>query len=342
MEERNEVVEVSYSFAKLRKKIMYRFIDFLIFVFLAFGLFLSVREIVVNTDGYKKIRAEMDFIMLNSGLYVNEGESLTGVISYYEKQSSMDVRNRVQNVQNAIDKFIHYVGLEAGEETKAKVQNKYDSERLDGNKWNDGQGHPMFVKDGENIVINIDPDSNYPYKSYLRYFEEFYKPFVNEVCQGYLVEYVPAYSSDLNQITIFVFFLEIPIGVFLAAIMTFAVPTFIFRRGRCTIGMLCYKVGRVDSTLLSVKTGRNIAFCSIKIFAIVILSFVTLGAPLFVSFTMMVVTKGKQSFVDYVLGTYEIDTSKNKIYLSKEEAKIDALDTHKEPISFEAVSRLDK
>ena len=46
------------------------------------------------------------------------------------------------------------------------------------------------------------------------------------------------------------------------------------------------------------------------------------------------VAKHKQGFPDYMLGTYEVDTSNNKIYYNEAELTLENLDTHKEPIDF--------
>ena len=65
-----------------------------------------------------------------------------------------------------------------------------------------------------------------------------------------------------------------------------------------------------------------------------ILSIATLGIPFIISISMMVFSKHKQGFPDYMLGLYEVDTSNNKIYNNEAEITLDHANTYKEPIDF--------
>ena len=51
----------------------------------------------------------------------------------------------------------------------------------------------------------------------------------------------------------------------------------------------------------------------------ILLSLVTFGVPLFVSFSLMAFSKKKQTFHDYMLGIEEVDVESSKIYYSKDE-----------------------
>ena len=61
------------------------------------------------------------------------------------------------------------------------------------------------------------------------------------------------------------------------------------------------------------------------------------GLPYIVSFSIMVFSKKKQGFPDYMLGLQEIDTSKSKIYNSMEEIQLDQITPHRKPVDFTSV-----
>ena len=49
---------------------------------------------------------------------------------------------------------------------------------------------------------------------------------------------------------------------------------------------------------------------------------------------MMVFSKKKQGFPDYMLDLQEVDTSKDKIFNTIEEVKLDSINPSKKPVDF--------
>ena len=68
--------------------------------------------------------------------------------------------------------------------------------------------------------------------------------------------------------------------------------------------------------------------------AIYLLSIITIGVPFIISTSMMLFTKKKQGFADYMLDLREIDTSTNKIYYSLEEINLSNIKPNHEPVDF--------
>ena len=75
----------------------------------------------------------------------------------------------------------------------------------------------------------------------------------------------------------------------------------------------------MNKNVLSVSAKQYTLRFLIFIFLEVLLSLVTLGIPIIISFSMMVFSKKKQSFHDYMLGIEEVDVENSKIYKSYDE-----------------------
>ena len=120
----------------------------------------------------------------------------------------------------------------------------------------------------------------------------------------------------------------------LSGILIYLLPTFIFRRGRKTFGKAIYHIGVVDSRVLNCSLPRSLAKFSIFYFGELILSLFSFGLPFLVSFSIMVFSKKKQGFPDYMLGLEEVDTSEMKIFNDLVEIKLNEITPHKKAVDF--------
>ena len=174
-----------------------------------------------------------------------------------------------------------------------------------------------------------------PYYSYQTYFEEFYKLIMdNNLSDDYLTKRAPNFKESLSNEGKYLLLIELPSAYLLAGILVYFIPPLFFRRGRQTLGKALYRIGLVDKNIFSPTFARFSVRFIIFFFAEMVLSLFTFGAPFFISFTMMLVTKNKQGFPDYVLGLTEIDASKQKIYYNKIDALSDKASVYKTPTDF--------
>jgi len=332
-------MRIEYEFPKLTHRVLANLLDFIIFVFLFLMLFAGVRGIVQSTEDYKRIETEMNNMMLSSGLYVKVDGQYKSILTFIDNQTSWNGTKKMQTSIDTIDTFSEYLRLEAGDAIHAKFLKEYDDDRLL-EKFNDGKGHPYFVRHEitDEVIFNVDDNGN-KYVSDLKYYENFYSPFIEEKCLGYFTTYVRAYKKDLNAMSVYLFAVEIPISYVAAAIIVYWIPTLIFKRGRKTIGKLAYRIGLIDRNLTSPTFGRSCARSAIVIFGEFVLSLVTFGIPFIISFTMMMTTKRKQGFPDYMLGLLEVDTYNQKIYLNKDDAKMALIDYGKKSVDFRPKDR---
>ena len=321
--------DIHYSSPKFHRRIFANLIDFLLFVFLFVLLFLASRAIVTNVPGYVSQDNALLTIRKESGLYHVDGRSSTDIVSYLDDESNQYTSyQKMELSAKAIDNFIAYVGSVASLEDSDKVQEDYDKYRLDASLSYEGTSY--FTKNEENEIIrNKDCKADNE-----TYFKNAYAPFIDKQCLGYLVTLVPEYLEILKFESYMLFFVEIPIAFLLSGFMTYLLPPIFFKRGRMTLGKAMYQIGLVDSRLLSCTFARYFARWSVFFFAELCLSIFTFGLPCLISFTLMICSKNKQGFPDYILGLYEVDLSHDKIYRSYEEISLEGIVGEKEPIDF--------
>ena len=338
-----EEMKVVYYRPKLIRRVMANFIDIFIFVIVFASLFMATRAIVSNTDEYKNNMATLEQIRLDCGLYVQKrsGE-VTDIITYLNSDTAFNNEYKRDRSNEAIDDFFTYASSVCDIETYAEMKRDYNQFRLDENMIykNDSSpynGMALFLKDdADNIVENPDliAPGNYVPNIYGYYYDNAYKPYIDGHAQGFLATKIPHFYDIMRYLSLTIIFAVIAPAYLVSGILVYYVPTLFFVRGRCTLGKALYRIGLVDSRVLSPTFARTTARFAIFYFAELILSIVTLGLTYILSFTLMIFSKNKQGFPDYMLGLTEIDMSRTKIYRSFDEADLDRLQPHGKPVDF--------
>ena len=275
-------------------------------------------------------------IHLNSDLYkIDNTGKIYSVVSYYNHYQLNTTTQEKNKLREHIDNFIVFISNEYGEESKEEIQKMYDDFRLNDNMKEDGIPY-FIVSDNKIIENNNSENNNITPTDYVN----IYTNFIDNTCNGYLLSIdktLYEYTSFLSKTIIF---WELIPTFFFSGILTWLVPPLVFKRGRKTIGKLIYKISAVNSKYLNLSIGKTIARFSIFFFGIITLSFVTLGVPMIISFSMMAFSKQKQSFPDYMLGIYEVNTSEDKVYFSKEEIISEYLNKDNSAEEFKMIDRL--
>ncbi len=335
--------EVVYARPSIFRRVMANLIDIILFLIIGFGILLGARSIVNNTASH---RAQLDIVnktRLDSSLYVEYNGNIVSVLTYLENSGiSTDTRKMVlsrayiegkHDEEDDINGFLAYCHGDYGsEELFNTVSDAYDKTRLDAIDALTGK-HYFVVDEHGDIIMN--PDLETPFVNYYK----IYQSFLYNYCEPVLSSAFPLYKAALKSFVIDLLAIELPISCALAGIIVYFVPTIIFWRGHKTLGKLTYKIGVVGSDCLNISFRKNLARFAIFYFAILLLSLVTFALPVLITFSMMVFTKNKQGFQDYMLGLFEIDTTGTKIYRDLEEAKIDQLNTNKKAVDFRRVER---
>ena len=352
--EKAEIVKIEYEQPKLVHRVLANFLDILLMVGMTIVLFIASRAIVQSTPMYRHNDLEIRKVELASGLYINAdktngsvidtrgydineyeyGDSVQLMTYWLPRQNNLTYEDVVNRCEKAISKFTSYMGT-INPNYEEEIKTFINEQKI--KKLGKVAGHEnFFLKNNETNEFYIPlNESGIPYYSYQTYFEEFYKLIMdNNLSDDYLTKRAPNFKESLSNEGKYLLLIELPSAYLLAGILVYFIPPLFFRRGRQTLGKALYRIGLVDKNIFSPTFARFSVRFIIFFYAEMVLSVFTFGAPFFISFTMMLVTKNKQGFPDYVLGLTEIDASKQKIYYNKIDALSDKASVYKTPTDF--------
>ncbi len=352
--EKVEIIKVEYERPKLYHRVLANFIDILLMVGVTIVAFIISRAIVQSTSMYKDNDHNIREIQLSSSLFINAdrtngsavdtrgfdineykyGDSIQLMTYWLPRQNNLTYKDIIGRCDSAIDKFTTYMAT-IKPKFQDEITNYVNEQKLA--KVGKIEGHEHFFEKNnvtEEIFIPVN-ESGIPYYSYQTYFEDFYKPMMdNNLVDDYLTKCVKKNKNYLSNEGKYLLFIELPSAYFVGALLVYFIPPLFFRRGRQTLGKALYRIGLVDKNIFSPTLSRYLARFGIFFVSELVLSIFTFGAPFIISFTMMLFTKEKQGFPDYLLRLNEVDTSKQKIYYNKIDALSDKASVYKTPTDF--------
>ena len=328
---KENIIEIKYIKPATWRKFMARVIDAIIFALLFGALFIPTRAIVSSTSSYKEANELITKEQLDSGLFKKKDDgTIIDIITYYNQDTYTSVGNKIKALDGEIAYFtdeycVSKVEPVIVETLKADMKEFFlnDKFTFDGQKY-------FIVQDGR-VIRNpsCTADSQ-------KYYDNVYSDYFDLHLQAFFTKNIPNVYEQYKTINNLVIFVEIPIPVLISSFLTYIVPTFIFKRNRSTIGRLSYKIGLIDDRCLAVKTKKIVIKNLILYFGEIVLSVFTFGIPMLISFTMSIATKNKQTFSEYMTGVVEIDCGHTSVYFSKEEIKVEMIDTHNKPVNFKS------
>jgi hypothetical protein len=322
-------IVIDYERPKLHRRVLAVIIDLIIFMFIFLTAFISVRAIMGTTTRYSDAMDNVETVRLDSGVYFEDDSGiLYDVVTLYDDDEDLSDSQKQAYYTNAIDSFIEYVETEIDEETAQEVLDDYYAYLLDEDLTYDGV--PYFIEGVDGVPVE-NPECT---ASIAEYNDNVYIDYIDYNVQTYLNSLFEQYNDDVQYLFAILFYLELPISAIIGGILVFYVPGLFFKRGRQTLGRALYRIGLVDSNYLGVKFGRYTANWAISYLLIFILSFLTLGIPLIISFSLMAFSKKKQTFSEYMLGIQEVSVEKQMIYYSKGEIRAESLPTNKHAVDF--------
>lgn len=330
-------INVLYYRPKFTHRVFANLIDILIFAFIFISCFLGVREIIRHTPTYSAKNKELTQMRLDSGLYEYDDDNvLRDIISVLNYDKGQTAKSRMTRSKKAIETFVSYAQSVATSENYEVIVKDYRDYRLSEKMVHNDT--PMFVVDEHDEVVEnpvlFESVESVSSQVYTTYYEKAYKPFIDDHCQAYLVIVSPNYKSIINYQTNMLLWVNIFAVYCFTGLIVYLLPVLIFRRGRMTFGKKLYGIGSVDNNCLSPSLPRTLARFAIFYFAILVLSLFTFGLPIIISFSIMVFSKNKQGFQDYMLRITEVDARRTKIYLSFEEVELEKTTPYKKPVDF--------
>ena len=329
-------IEIKYRVPKLAHRVLANLIDIIVFAVLFVGTFLIGRAIITHTPAYKEAHANYENAAINSGLYIKKDNGqLVDVVTYITNDSSFSAKGKRVTSEKAINDFYTYVKDYVDADTYNDLLKQKEEYFLSDSlrpKDDDIKDQTYFVKDGDEVVPN--PNLvDYPGID-LKYYIDCYRPYIDKYALRQFQSYSVDYKNNITKVANMIIFIAIPIAYVLSAFLTCFVPPLFFKRGRKTLGKALYHIGLIQSDFYNLKFSKWFIRFLIFFFAEMVLSIATVGIPFIISASMMIFSKHKQGFPDYMLGIYEVDTSNNKIYYNEAELTLENMDTHKEPIDF--------
>ena len=333
----NQNTNVLYYRPKFTHRIFANLVDILIFIFVFVSCFLGVREIIRHTPGYQAKSQELTQMRLDSGLYQYDDDNvLRDIVSVLNYDKGQTAKSRMTRSRNAIETFVSYARSVATNENYEEIVKDYREYRLSTTMVYNNVA--MFITNESNEVVEnpalIDSAETTSSQIYNEYYKKAYQPYIDNHLQAYLVVVVPHYKDIINYQTNMLLWVNIFAVYCFTGLLVYLVPLFIFRRGRMTIGKALYGIGLVDSNCLSPSLPRTLARFAIFYFAILVLSLFTFGLPIIISFSIMVFSKNKQGFQDYMLRLTEVDGKRTKIYFSFQEVELEKTTPYKKPVDF--------
>lgn len=304
-------INIDYLPPKLSRRVFARITDAAIMLIVFLLSFVSIKAIYESTSTYKTVVQNMTDIRLESGLYAYKDDQVLNVVTIAYQDKKMSNGQKKTYLDNALNHFLNYVKNES-EESYNKVLNELNAFKLKDTLVYENKA--LFVKNEDGKIVE-----NPAGVKAEAYVDLFYAPFIDTNCNGFLVTEIPSYYDGTKYLSALLMYLNLPLSFFISSFLVYFVPPLIFRRGRKTLAMFFYNIGFVNKECMNLSFKEWIVKFLIFYFFELLLSLFTFAIPLLISGTMMVASKSKQNFNEYMLKIKEVDTSTGKIYLNKGE-----------------------
>ena len=286
-------------------------IDMSLSLILGLAIGIGIVALVAQSPSYQTAISTMDEIELRSGLYEENDEGQTSPITELYAVSEEDADPDYEGVDSlfatALEHFFADVYFFPEGDGASVYEGLKSGEGALIYEGNEGDG-PYFRRDESgNLVPRLSSKAMYS--------------FYVEAIDGTAIPYISTVPSyiDASRTTFLSMGGSLLSSLFLGIFAPFFVPPLFFKRGRGTLGMKALKLAVLTAKAVPPTPGRTIARSLIFLFVEVLLSIFAFFIPLLVSFTMVMVRKDRQSFHDYVSGTYVVDCSDMPVFLSYED-----------------------
>lgn len=312
MEEKKETKTLEYYKAPFGKRMVSIVIEILLLAFGTFAFLFSSRLVVEKMPLYTDSFDTYVRISKDSGLYICNKETENNLVTLTEYYGSKSYEIQNTNIEDALTAFYTLEEFFSQDPTSDSYgPNIYYKQKIGDTRIGNFDGVFYFLLDANGV-----PQKN-PSLSEEK-MNTFYLTAYDRAVS--YIQNNEEYLQARNILTIYINLILIPLSITLSfLIFELSIPLTIGRRGKQTLGMKSMKLSLLSSEALSCKAKRYVARQMIQLFLIVLLSLVSFGIPLIVSFSMMIFRKDGQSLHDYLAGTYMVDSSEQSVYLTYEE-----------------------
>src|SRR5574344_2030634 len=309
-----EPVKLEYYKAPFGRRLFALIFDILCMGAVSLGFFSGARAIVENSPTYVSAFNTYVKISTDSGLYFyNETtkDNLVTILEYYSDTTTYPYAKQHELDETAFTAFYQNSAFFDHSDAASGIA-LYNAQKIGETRIGVGSGLSYFLYDDSNTKLVANP--SYSDETMHAFYQSAFDKAVQYLnnADGY-IEATKTLSTTIN-------FIIIPCSVALSVILfEFLVPLIFFRRGWKTFGMALLKLGLLNGYAVSPGFKTFLIRFLWMFFIEVILSMVSFGIPLIISFSLWVFRKDGQAFHDYMAGTYMVDCSEQSIYRSKGE-----------------------
>jgi len=305
-------VTLEYYKAPFGKRLFAFFFDLILMSVVALGFFALTRLILERSSSYQSAFETYVRVSTDSGLYVYEetNDNLVTIKEYYSGETYEVQNDKEEAALTAFyqkDEFFD-------QQDSASGLALYQAQKIGEKRIGASDSLDYFVYDSSHQLV-----SNPSYSA--EKMNAFYDTAINDGIQ--YLNNVDAYVAASKTLSLSVNFILIPCSISLSFIIfEFLIPLIFFRRGWQSLGMKVFSLSLLNGMAISPSFKSFLARFLWMFFVEVLLSSMTFGVPIIVSFSMFAFRKDGQSFHDYMSGAYMVDSSEQSVYLSKEERDI--------------------
>ncbi len=310
--EKNKKVELEYFKAPFGKRLIAIVFEVLLLSFATLGFLFVSRLVVESMPAYTNAFDTYINISKDSGLYICDDtteNNLVTLTEYYE-----DKTNEEQNIiiEDALTEYYQKEMFFPQDPSSPDYgPSIYYNQKIGENRIGAENDLLYFVKDAENNAV---ANPSYSQETMHDFYIEAY-----DRAMGY-IKNADGFVEARNVLTIYINLILIPLSITLAFLtLEIGFPLLFGRRGKQNISMKLLKLSLLTPKATSPKIGNYIARQVFQLIVEYLLTMVTFGIPVIVSFSMMIFRKDGQCLHDYVSATYMVDTSEQSVYVSYEE-----------------------
>ena len=275
---------------------------YLIFLVVSIALLFAYQPLLSKAGPCQEAWATRDSIQEESGLYIKNDGRLVNIGSYYSS-SSKPYAETIDALSGILDDyFLTFFTASEWSEAASTYHKKLSEAKA-------SSGETMFDENGDRALANPDYDKEYA---------SFFISAASDYAPGFL-NYKKGYSDARSTIVRF-FFYSIELSFLTSYLVFFLLFPLLNHRGKQTLGMKLTKVFLVDAHAISPRLGKYLGYRLFNYVFFIVIGPFALLIPYFISATMMLVRKERQSLFEYVFGYFPIEGKKEEIYESEEEA----------------------
>ncbi|MCQ2772262.1 MAG: RDD family protein [Bacilli bacterium] len=308
----NKKEEVEYLKAPFGKRLVMIVLEVFFLLFGTLGFLFVSRLIVEASPAYNDAFDTYIRISKESGLYVCDDSTDNNLVTLPEYYADKTFEEQNLLIDDALVNFYSNPNYFSQDSTNEGYgPDVYSADKYGSFSIEKESGIKFFLLDSDDKPVR---NPSLTEEQMNKFYLSAYDRGVNRI------ENAPGYIEARNLLTIYINLILIPVSITLSfLVFEFVIPLISGRRGWQNIGMRIMNISLLSPNALSPKFTVFLRRQLFQLFLEILLSLVSFGIPLIISFSMMAVRKDGLCLHDYLALTYMVDSSEKSVYVSYEE-----------------------